>query len=127
MYKKIEEGFPKHRKPCKISNLSVLNAVIYVLENGCKWRSLPAKFGNWHVNYERLRCWKKKNVLEKAFLKLQKLGITAINVRVLFLDSTSCKVHPDAYGALKKNGKQSIGNSRGGWNTKIQVMPQNSW
>jgi transposase len=35
---------------------------------------------------------------------------------------TSVKVHPDGTGALKKNGPQAIGKSRGGWNTKIHLV-----
>jgi hypothetical protein len=37
------------------------------------------------------------------------------------LDSTSIKVHPDRTGAVK-NGSQSIGKSRGGWNTKVHMV-----
>ena len=29
-------------------NLQVLNAILYVAEQGCKWRGLPRRFGNWH-------------------------------------------------------------------------------
>ena len=32
----------------------------------------------------------------------------------LCIDSTSIKVHPDAAGARKSNGEQSIGRSKGG-------------
>ena len=38
------------------------------------------------------------------------------------LDSTSAEVHPDGTGARKTNGPQSIGKSRGGWNTKIHMV-----
>ncbi|MCI9393059.1 MAG: transposase, partial [Oscillospiraceae bacterium] len=48
-YEQIKECFPKQRKPAKISNLDVLNAALYVVENGCKWRSLPKEYGDWHV------------------------------------------------------------------------------
>ena len=34
-YEQIKECFPKQRKPAKISNLDVLNVVLYVVENGC--------------------------------------------------------------------------------------------
>lgn len=39
-YEKIKYSFPKHRKPAKINNPEVLNAMLYVVKNGCKWRSL---------------------------------------------------------------------------------------
>jgi len=46
--------------------------------------------------------WIKNGILQKAFLLLQEKGIIMINVNVVFLDSTSVKVHPDGMGALKK-------------------------
>ena len=74
-YEQIKECFPKQRKPAKISNLDVLNAVLYVVENGCKWRGLPKGHGDWHVIYVRVNRWAKKGVLQTAFLRLQLLGI----------------------------------------------------
>ena len=59
-YERIRDCFPKQRKPAKISNLEVLNAVLYVVENGCKWRGLPKEYGDWHVIYVRVNRWAKK-------------------------------------------------------------------
>ena len=101
-YEQIKECFPKQRKPAKIGNLDVLNAVLYVVENGCKWRSLPKEYGDWHVIYVRVNRWAKKGVLQTVFLRLQQLGIIQIQVNVISLDSTCIKVHPDGMGALKK-------------------------
>ena len=86
----------------KISNLEVLNAVLYVVDNGCKWRRLPKEYGDWHVIYVRVNRWAKKGVLQTVFLRLQQLGIIQIKVNVVSLDSTCIKVHPDGMGALKK-------------------------
>ena len=36
-------------------NLQVLNAILYVAEQGCKWRGLPKRFGNWHTIYTRMK------------------------------------------------------------------------
>ena len=108
-YEKIAECFPKHRKPAKISNLDILNALLYLIENGCKWRSLPKEFGDWHVIYVRVNRWAKKGILEKIFLKLQQMGIIQIKVQVISLDSTCIKVHPDGTGALKKVENNPLG------------------
>jgi len=101
-YDQIAECFPRHRRAASIGNLEVLNAILYVLENGCKWRALPEKFGNWHTIYTRMNRWSKNGVLQKVFLHLQETGIIMINVNIVFLDSTSVKVHPNGMGALKK-------------------------
>ena len=87
-YEQIKECFPKQRKAAKISNLDVLNAVLYIAENGCKWRSLPKEYGDWHVIYVRINRWAKKSVLERVFLRLQQMGIIQIQVDVISLDST---------------------------------------
>ncbi len=41
------EHLPKQRGNVSLSNLQVLNAILYVAEHGCKWRGLPKRFGNW--------------------------------------------------------------------------------
>ena len=101
-YEQIKDCFLKQRKPAKISSLEVLNAVLYIVENGCKWRGLPKECGDWHVIYVRVNRWAKKGVLQAAFLRLQQLGIIQIQVNAVSLDSTCIKVHPDGMGALKK-------------------------
>ena len=101
-YERISDCFPEQRKPAKISNLEVLNAVLYVVENGSKWRRLPKEYGDWHVIYVRVNRWAKKGVLQAVFLRLQQLGIIQIKVNVVSLDSTCIKVHPDGMGVLKK-------------------------
>ena len=101
-YEQIKDCFAKQRKPAKISNLEVLNAVLYIVENGSKWRSLPKEYGDWHVIYVRVNRWAKKGVLQAVFLHLQQLGIIQVQVNVVSLDSTCIKVHPDGMGALKK-------------------------
>lgn len=101
-YEQIAECFPKQKKPAKISNLGVLNAVLYEVENGCKWWGLPKEYGDWHVIYVRINRWAKKGVFEKAFLRLQQLGIIQVQVNVISVDSTYIKVHPGGMGALEK-------------------------
>jgi len=61
--KQIEHCFPRQRGNVGVSNLQVLNAVLYVAEHGCKWRGLPKRFGNWNtIYYTRLKRWSKKDV-----------------------------------------------------------------
>ena len=73
-YAKIAEYFPRQRGNVGLSNLSVLNAMLYVLENGCKWRRLPKEFGNWHTIYTRMSRWAKAGVLDRVFKALQEEG-----------------------------------------------------
>ncbi|MGS0575864.1 IS5 family transposase [Xanthomonas oryzae pv. oryzicola] len=118
----IEHCLPAQRGNVSMSNLQVVNAILYVAEHGCKWRGLPKRFGNWHTVYTRMNRWAKAGVLDRMFAQLQKSQIVRIKIEAVSLDSTSIKVHPDGTGALKKNGPQAIGKSRGGWNTKIHLV-----
>ena len=101
-FKVIEKLLPKQRGNVSISNLQVLNAILYVAEHGCKWRGLPKKFGNWHTIYTRANRWAKQGVLDHVFAALQENDIINIQVDHVSLDSTAVKVHPDGTGALKK-------------------------
>jgi transposase len=103
-YKQIEHCLPKQRGNVSMSNLDLLNAVLYVAEHGCKWRGLPGRFGNWHTIYTRMNRWAKKGVLDRVFAELQRSQIVQIRIEAVSLDSTIVKVHPDGTGALKKAG-----------------------
>ena len=101
-YRKIEKYLPKQRGNVKIENLQLINAILYVAENGCKWRALPERYGKWHTVYERMNRWSKNGVLQRVFEGLQAEGIIRIKMENVCLDSTAVKVHPDGTGALKQ-------------------------
>ena len=98
----IEHCLPKQRGNVSLSNLQVVNAILFVAEHGCKWRGLPKRFGNWHTIYTRMNRWTKAGVLDRMFEELQRAQIVQIKIEAVSLDSTSIKVHPDGTGALKK-------------------------
>lgn len=125
-YRRIEPVLPRQRGNVSMSNLTVLNAILYVTEQGCKWRGLPKRFGNWHTIYTRMNRWAKNGVLDAVFEKLQREQLVRIKIEAVSMDSTIVKVHPDGTGALKKNGPQAIGKSRGGWTTKIHLVAANA-
>ena len=101
-YQQIEGCLPRQRGNVSLSNLQVLNAILYVAEHGCKWRGLPKRFGNWHTIYTRMNRWSKSGVLDRLFERLQHAQIIRIRIETVSLDSTIVKVHPDGTGALKK-------------------------
>lgn len=101
-YERIRDCLPRQRGNVSIDNLTLPNALLYVVENGCKWRALPGQFGRWHTVYLRLRRWSQAGVIERVFARLQAEQILAIKIEAVGLDSTSIKVHPDGTGARKK-------------------------
>jgi transposase len=104
-YRRIETILPRQRGNVKLSNLELLNAILYVAEHGCKWRGLPKGFGNWHTIYTRMNRWSKSGVLDRVFEQLQREQVVRIKLEAVSLDSTIVKVHPDGTGALKKTGR----------------------
>jgi transposase len=103
---RIQDSLPVERGNVSMEVLNFLNAVLYVMENGCKWRRLPERFGNWHTIYTRMNRWSKSGVWDRLFAKLQQEGVLAVELKVVSLDSTSVKVHPDGTGAEKKTGRR---------------------
>jgi transposase len=105
-YLRLADCLPRQRGIVSLSNLQVLNAILYVAEHGCKWRGLPKYLGNWDTIYTRMNRWSKAGVLDRVFVRLQQEQIIAIKFEAVSLDSTTVKVHPDGTGALKKVGRK---------------------
>ena len=101
-YARIASSLPVQRGNVSLSNLQVLNAILYVAEQGCKWRGLPRRFGKWHTVYTRMNRWAKNGVLDRVFERLQREQIMRIKLEAVSLDSTIIKVHPFGTGARKK-------------------------
>jgi transposase len=101
-FSRIEQYLPRQHGNVTHENLNVINAILYVAENGCKWRALPKRFGNWHTIYTRMNRWAKAGVLDRLFAQLQREQLIRIKIEAVSLDSTIIKVHPDGTGALKK-------------------------
>jgi transposase len=128
-FAQIEHCLPLQRGNVSLSNLSVLNAILYVAEHGCKWRGLPKRFGNWHTIYTRMNRWSKSGVLDRVFEELQQAQVVRIRIEAVSLDSTIVKVHPDGTGALKKTARnpsanpEAVGRPRFIWLPRMLERP----
>ncbi len=120
----IKDVLPVKRGNVKLSDLAVLRAILYVAEQGCKWRGLPERFGNWHTIYTRMNRWAKAGVLNRVFTELQKREIIRVTVESVSLDSTIVKVHPDGTGALKKTGIRPLENLEADGQPRFIWLPQ---
>ena len=47
-YEKLMHLLPVQRGKVRIENMTFIKALVYICENGCKWRRLPKEYGNWH-------------------------------------------------------------------------------
>ena len=93
-YRRIAPSLPRQRGNVRVTNLQFLNALLYVAEQGCKWRGLPRRFGPWHTIYTRMNRWSKSGVLDSVFEQLQREQLVRIRIEAVSLDSTTVKVHP---------------------------------
>jgi transposase len=93
---------PRQRGKVRLDNFEVVNAILYVAANGCKWRALPSHYGPWHSIYTRMSRWAKAGVLDAVFERLQRQRLMQVRIEAVSLDSTIMKVHPDGTGAPKK-------------------------
>ena len=123
-FERIAGHFPVQRGNVKTENRDFINAILYITENGCKWRALPKEFGNWATIYKKFNRWAKNGVMQRIFAALQAEEIIAIKVEILAMDSTSCKVHPDAHGGLKKTVNRQSANQRADGIPSFMWYPQ---
>ena len=121
---RIKESLPVERGNVSIEVLRFLNAVLYVAENGCKWRRLPERFGNWHTIYTRMNRWSKSGVWDRVFARLQQEGMIQLELKIVSLDSTSVKVHPDGTGAEKKTVRKPSVNHAADGTPKFIWLPR---
>jgi transposase len=103
---RIRHLLPKQRGNVEIDYLQFFQALQYVAKNGCCWRDLPEKFGNWNSIYSRFRYWAERGIFDRIEQQLQSQAIDIKGIKALALDSTYIKVHPDGTGAPKKKGRK---------------------
>lgn len=101
-FEQIAPWLPRQRGNVRLENFQVVNAILYVAANGCKWRALPSQYGPWHTVYMRMSRWVKAGVLDRVFEQLQRQRLMHVRIEAVCLDSTIIKVHPDGAGAPKK-------------------------
>ena len=53
------------RRRSKWPLVEVVNAVLYVLKNGCLWRDLPGDFPPWGTVYWYFAKWQREGILEE--------------------------------------------------------------
>ena len=67
------EAKPKQRgrKPT-VSRRQIVNAIFYVLREGCRWRSLPHDYPDWRLVYAYFHLWHQRGVFAQAYEALHR-------------------------------------------------------
>jgi len=81
-------------------NRRFVEAVIWVGQNGGKWRCLPQEYGIWNTVFQRFRRWAKRGIWQMIF---NELSLSA-DTEWVMIDSTIVRAHQHAAGA--KGGKK---------------------
>ena len=85
-FKAIEPHLPTHRGNVKIDNMTVINALLHEMYEGCTWRGLPPKSNRrepWRLDAEK---YKKQNEVERMFGQMKE--IRRVATRYDNLDAT---------------------------------------
>jgi transposase len=107
-----------------------IEAIIWRLDNGAKWRSIPAELGDWHHAYLRFRRWAVRGVWDTIMSHVVAQGEPAGFRLHRRHDRTGpskglgcqceqiCQMSPRFNRNIATQG-EALGRSRGGLGTKI--------
>ena len=96
----------------------VVEAVLYRLREGCRWRALPHDFPPWDTVYDHWQRWQKRNVWSEAVAVLGRrrrevsLGRGRRAPRHAILDSQAVKNAAEGEARGLHGGKKVKGRSR---------------
>ena len=82
-FAQVKPYLPRQRGNVVHQNILIINAILWLAENDCKWAALPRRFGSWHTVYMRVNRWAKAGVLDRVFEQMQRLQLIRINLEVV--------------------------------------------
>lgn len=98
------DATPRQRgKKPTVSRRQIVNAIFYVLREGCRWRSLPHDYPDWRLVYAYFALWHHRGVFAQAYEALHRAERTRHgrepHPSAGILDSQSVKTSAVARGA----------------------------
>src|SRR3712207_2782603 len=85
----------------ELSNLRrTFEAIVWRMQNGAKWRAIPAELGPWWMAAQTFLRWSKLGIWERLFEAAKAAGCPALGM--VFMDSTIVRAHQKAAGATKR-------------------------
>lgn len=82
----------------------MIDAILWVLSDGGRWRNIPERFGPWQTVYDRFRSWQRRGLWDRILRHLQarKMNSDEIDWELFAVDGTVIRAHQSAAGAPKK-------------------------
>jgi transposase len=87
-------------RPPKISHYICFCAMLTMLRCSLPWRDCPSEYGPWHTIYTRFKRWSENGLFWTILNEIKQKKLAEF--RVIFIDSTTVKLHKHGYGSLKK-------------------------
>ena len=115
----------------RIEDRRTIEAIIWRLDNGAKWRSIPAELGPWHHAYLRFRRWGRARRVGCDYVPRCRTRRATTGVRLHRRDDRAspskglgCMYDQIRHVSLRFNRNtatqaEALGRSRGGLGTKI--------
>ena len=118
-WEKIEDFFPKNgnRGGQWNPHRPMVDAILWALSDGGRWRNVPERFGPWQTVYDRYRKWCQDGLWDRILRHLQacKMNSDEIDWELFAIDGTVIRAHQSAAGAPeKKTGQRRTSRPRFG-------------
>jgi putative transposase len=115
----LEPWIPPPRpggRPRKTAMREVVNAIFYLVREGCTWRALPHDFPPWKTVYNYFEDWKRDGTWDQFLTALQRrvrsAAGRAADPRVACIDSQSVKTASGGEEVGTDGGKKVRGRKR---------------
>jgi transposase len=95
----------------------IMRAILFVLHEGCGWRGIDEPDAKWNSVYQYYRRWCRAGTWQK----LWDLLAPPTCGKTVYVDSSHVKVNRSGLNAAGGREAQAIGQTKGGWNTKVHT------
>ena len=117
-WKRIEPLVPKPKaggRPASVDRREIINAIFYVVRNGCTWRALPHDFPRWQTVYHYFRLWRDDGSWERLHDTIRDETRVAAgrdpSPSAAIIDAQSVKTAETGY--LRAGGGRAVGSMAG--------------
>ena len=98
-FAQMKPYLPRQRGNVLNQNIAIINAILWLAENDCKWAALPKRFGSWHTVYTRVHRWANAGILDRIVEQMQRLQL--IRIRLEIVTSADGNASADAPGSRR--------------------------